>query len=237
MNFLFQMHFPKLFVLVLKSSKTKIFEKIILFYYSIPLYSWKKKEIKPAVHRVEFVWNNSTHSLLSTQPLKLWSSLSGYRRGYRSSRPEVFCKKVVLKKIYKIHRKNPIQKETLAQVFSCEFCEIFKNTYFYRTPLTVVSVVSDTTTPRLVQFPSLSAQVLVKKPWVSRSFPYFRWTLAAWKCLYSKLIRTRKTRIMSMNNFYTVSFSYKNCYNQKCIRNLSSIYDGAFLQKYGFFKC
>ena len=26
-----------------------------------------------------------------------------------------------------------IKKETLAQVFSCEFCEIFKNTYFYRT--------------------------------------------------------------------------------------------------------
>ena len=26
------------------------------------------------------------------------------------------------------------QKETLAQVFSCEFCEIFKNTSFYRSP-------------------------------------------------------------------------------------------------------
>ena len=25
---------------------------------------------------------------------------------------------------------NSINKETLAQVFSCEFCEIFKNTYF-----------------------------------------------------------------------------------------------------------
>ena len=24
---------------------------------------------------------------------------------------------------------------TVAQVFSCEFCEIFKKTYFYRTPL------------------------------------------------------------------------------------------------------
>ena len=28
-----------------------------------------------------------------------------------------------------------LQKETLAQVFSCEFCEISKNTFFYRTPL------------------------------------------------------------------------------------------------------
>ena len=29
---------------------------------------------------------------------------------------------------------NFIKKETLAQVFFWEFCEIFKNTYFYRTP-------------------------------------------------------------------------------------------------------
>ena len=27
-----------------------------------------------------------------------------------------------------------IKKETLAQVFSCEFCEISKNTFSYRTP-------------------------------------------------------------------------------------------------------
>ena len=26
-------------------------------------------------------------------------------------------------------------KETLAQLFPCEFCEIFKNTFFYRTPV------------------------------------------------------------------------------------------------------
>ena len=30
---------------------------------------------------------------------------------------------------------NFIKKETLVQVFSCDFCEIFKNTFFYRTPL------------------------------------------------------------------------------------------------------
>ena len=32
-----------------------------------------------------------------------------------------------------------IKKETLAQVFSCEFCEISKNTFFYRTPLVAAS--------------------------------------------------------------------------------------------------
>ena len=34
---------------------------------------------------------------------------------------------------------NFIKKETLAQVFSCEFCEISKNTIFHRTPLLVPS--------------------------------------------------------------------------------------------------
>ena len=34
---------------------------------------------------------------------------------------------------------NFIKKETLAQVFSCEFCEISKNTFFYRTPLEAAS--------------------------------------------------------------------------------------------------
>ena len=32
-----------------------------------------------------------------------------------------------------------IKKESLTRVFSCEFCEISKNTFFYRTPLVVVS--------------------------------------------------------------------------------------------------
>ena len=32
------------------------------------------------------------------------------------------------------HVCNFIKKQILAQVFSCEFCEIFKNTIFYRTP-------------------------------------------------------------------------------------------------------
>ena len=27
-----------------------------------------------------------------------------------------------------------MQAETLAQVFSCKFCEISKNTFYYRTP-------------------------------------------------------------------------------------------------------
>ena len=30
---------------------------------------------------------------------------------------------------------NFIEKETLAQVFSCKSCGIYKNTFYYRTPL------------------------------------------------------------------------------------------------------
>ena len=34
---------------------------------------------------------------------------------------------------------NFVKKETLAQVFSCEFCEISKDTFSYRTPPVAVS--------------------------------------------------------------------------------------------------
>ena len=32
-----------------------------------------------------------------------------------------------------------MKKETLAQLFSCEFCEISKNTFSYKTPLVAAS--------------------------------------------------------------------------------------------------
>ena len=34
---------------------------------------------------------------------------------------------------------NFIKKETMAQVFSCEFCKISKSNFFYRTPLVTAS--------------------------------------------------------------------------------------------------
>ena len=74
----------------------------------------------------------------------------------RSSRPEVFCIKGVVRNFAKFTGKhqcqslffdkvagdacNFIKKETLAQVFFCEFWEIYKNTFFYRTPLVPASV-------------------------------------------------------------------------------------------------
>ena len=77
----------------------------------------------------------------------------------RSIRPEVFCRKGVLRNFAKFTGKhlrqsllfnkvaglrpkacNFIKKEILEQVLSCEFCGISKNTFFYRTPLVAASV-------------------------------------------------------------------------------------------------
>ena len=57
---------------------------------------------------------------------------------------EVFYKKGVLKNFTIFTGKHLCQslffkKETLAHVFSCEFCEIFKNSFLYRTPLVTAS--------------------------------------------------------------------------------------------------
>ena len=68
----------------------------------------------------------------------------------RSSRPKVFCKKSVLRNFakftgkYLCQRDPPnackfIKKDSLVQVLSCEFYEISKNTFFYRTSLPAIN--------------------------------------------------------------------------------------------------
>ena len=39
-----------------------------------------------------------------------------------------------------VQARNYIKKETPTQEFSCEICEILKDTFFYRTPPVAVSV-------------------------------------------------------------------------------------------------
>ena len=76
---------------------------------------------------------------------------------FRSSLPEMFCNKGVLRNFAKFTGKHLFQslffnklarlrpvtflkKESLAQVFSCKFREISKNTFFYRVPPVAASV-------------------------------------------------------------------------------------------------
>ena len=54
---------------------------------------------------------------------------------------EAVIQRCSVKKVLHEHKAcNFIKKETLAQVFSCEFCEISKKTFFYRTHLVAASV-------------------------------------------------------------------------------------------------
>ena len=44
-----------------------------------------------------------------------------------------------------MHQGLFINKETMAKVFSCEFCEIYKNKFFYRTPLVAAFEINKST--------------------------------------------------------------------------------------------
>ena len=62
-------------------------------------------------------------------------------------RPEVFCKDNIFRDLKKFTEKDLCQSlffkkvpGLLAQVFSCEFCEIFNSTFFCRTPLVAAYV-------------------------------------------------------------------------------------------------
>ena len=50
------------------------------------------------------------------------------------------CQSLFFNKVVSLRPVTLLKKVTLAQVFSSEFCEIFKNIFFYRTPLVAASV-------------------------------------------------------------------------------------------------
>ena len=101
--------------------------------------------------RTFYIYNNFSNSFCSHYITKTiiyfqWIEMSHYG----SSRPRVFCKKSILENFAKFRPKHTyhshvyIKKETLAEVFSCEFCEIseiFKSNLFYRTPPLAASVI------------------------------------------------------------------------------------------------
>ena len=102
--------------------------------------------LKPALLKGEFpanfakslitpFWQNTSRNCL-----RIFQNIH-IKNGFRSSRPEVFCKKGVLRNLTKFAgrplclRPATLLKEILVQGFSCEFCEISKNTFLYKTPL------------------------------------------------------------------------------------------------------
>ena len=62
----------------------------------------------------------------------------------RSSRAKVLCKKSVLRNFAKDLVCNFIKNGSLAQMFSCEFCEVSNSTFFNRTPSVGAFVVRNT---------------------------------------------------------------------------------------------
>ena len=93
-----------------------------------------------------------TPANITTTYLHFLMLIHYYLKNKRSSRPEVFCKKGVLKNFTEFtgkHLCQSLKKSLWDRCFFCEFCEIFKNTYFYRTPLVAASGINATTTKTL----------------------------------------------------------------------------------------
>ena len=86
--------------------------------------------------------------------------VNSYKRLTRQQQPpEVFYNKRCSWKFRKIHRKTPVP-EALAQVFSCEFCEISKNTFFTEHLQTTAS--DETTTWKKFILPKMKSHVNMK---------------------------------------------------------------------------
>ena len=130
-----------------------------------------------------------------------------WKTSCRSTRPEVFCIKGALKNFAKFTGKHLCQsplfnkvagpqacnftkKETLEQVFSCEFCEIFKNTFFYRTPSVAASVSISFRLKNMGSLPNFASNIkqiqafippeIIKKPMLGIFWSYFRNHLFWW---------------------------------------------------------
>ena len=104
--------------------------------------SWKTRELNFKQVFSFLVWNIYFTFFLSVVDWTFYKSnciLLLCHVRVRSSRQEVFCKKGILWNFAKftgLHLCYSLffKKESLAQMFSCEFCEISKKSFSYRTP-------------------------------------------------------------------------------------------------------
>ena len=100
---------------------------------------------------------------------------------------------------------NLIKKETVAQVFSCEFCEISKNTFFYKTPLVAASE-NNVTMQTTAKFASNStANIKLSKHLSFFSLHFEQVLYEKWKCSRKKIMRlsscsesTPKTNLLQL---------------------------------------
>ena len=72
-------------------------------------------------------FNLSGFKILFRSSHQRWSIIKGVLRNFAKFTGKHLCKSLFL---LQPQACNFIKKETLAQVFSCEFCEISKNTFF-----------------------------------------------------------------------------------------------------------
>ena len=99
------------------------------------------------------IWTIYTRNIFSLVLLKIFQNLWNTSRK-KSAQKQLFSGVVqdrYPEKLLKFHKKTPAlesifhkvfrNKKTPAEVFSCEFCETFKNTFFYRPPLVELEVV------------------------------------------------------------------------------------------------
>ena len=126
---------------------------LLIVIHSERLYNLSVPKLHRAMAYCEVIFNFPAQKYCHTTNVVYISDTKSkeYKAGrYRSSRPEVCSKKGVLRNFTKFTGKHlchrvffnkvaglrpaTLLKKTLAQVFSCEFSEISKNNFSYRTP-------------------------------------------------------------------------------------------------------
>ena len=126
-------------ILIWKSSFFKVKPFLNLFQYVLELLELNQIYFLPGLSRVKcynLLWSNGFH--LKGEFRDHFSLKFGSFSW--SSRPEVFCKNVFLEIFQNSQentcvrvsssKKESIKEDSLAQVFSCEFCEISKKGFF-----------------------------------------------------------------------------------------------------------
>ena len=144
---------------------------------------------------------------------------------FRSRRRRCSVKKVFLENSQNSQENTCARKETLAQVFSCEFCEISKNTFLYRTPLVAASVIWSTkrTNKKPLQ---LSFEVLYKskrKKEKVRKYSFHRALFAellfSFLFLHINFVLIKKDCISIKCHIKTLSFRFK------CLKSITTLHN------------